>query len=120
MGLKNYFNLNRTGESKNKSATSKDQMPIYYQILMYVGLVLGVFFSLIFGQVENGVLNLNIDLSNILVKVFLSIVLALVITPLVYNKINPDRDSPILIQFCIFVQFGFFWNALIGNIASAI
>jgi hypothetical protein len=120
MGVLNYFNLNRTEVGKKKDVTSRDIMPIKYQIMMYIGIVLGVVISLIFGQVENGAFNPNIDLSNILFKIILSFFIGAIITPYVYRKVNPDRNSPILIQFFTFFQFGFFWNVIFVNIASVI
>ena len=87
------------------------------QITMYLGLFIGVLFSSAVMALQN---NSPVAISYPLVtRLVLSAVVALVLTPIVYQKLNLDPDSPFIVQFGLFVQNGVFWQVVINSISRA-
>ena len=85
-----------------------------HQLLMYLGTFLGIMFSTAICQFRSG----NIQLSLPIGEIILSAVIAVVIIPLVYEKLMLNPRAPLIVQFGIFVQNGVFWHVLIDSIGS--
>ena len=85
-----------------------------HQLLMYVGTFLGIVFSTAICQFRSGSVNLEFPIGEII----LSAVIAVVIIPLVYEKLMLNPRAPLIVQFGIFVQNGVFWHVLIDSIGS--
>jgi hypothetical protein len=84
------------------------------QLLMYLGTFIGVLLSTAVAHFRTG----NIDLTITVGEVLVSAVIALVIIPLVYEKLNLNPKAPFIVQFGLFVQNGVFWHVLIDSIGS--
>ena len=146
--MKEYFNLNeRARKARNNndgksfvvtgmpevfsetrahlqwdSASSKsiEEIPghltLATQILMYLGTFLGVLLSTAVAHFRSGNVNITITLG----EVIASAVIALVIIPLVYEKLSLNPKAPFIVQFGLFVQNGVFWHVLIESTGSAL
>jgi hypothetical protein len=86
------------------------------QGLMYCGTFLGVLLSTAVSHFRSG----NVDMTITLGEVTASAVVAFVIIPLVYEKLNLNPKAPFIVQFGLFVQNGVFWHVLIDSIGSAL
>ena len=99
------------------------------QIILYLGLVGGVFFSdaIMQFQISNG-----IDISMLFSRasfgrMILCALVAIVIMPNVYEKLVAsaggssfgNKGGPFFIQFCIFFQNGVFWSLILGAIGKS-
>jgi hypothetical protein len=84
------------------------------QLLMYLGTFIGVLLSTAVAHFGTGSTDLAITVGEVLV----SAVIALVIIPLVYEKLNLNPKAPFIVQFGLFVQNGVFWHVLIDSIGS--
>jgi hypothetical protein len=94
-----------------------NQIPIMEQILMYIGTVLGVVFSSAAMQFSAG------KLDRIAIRapaVIVAMVVAFVIIPVTFEKLNVKADAPLLVRFGLFVQHGVFWQVLFGTVGKAI
>jgi hypothetical protein len=88
-------------------------IPIAKQIVLYVGLFLGVIVSGVVSQFIGGQeLKFNVSVGLIIV----SAIIAIAIMPQVYQNLNPQTPFPA--QLGIFVQNGIFWNAVWTGIAK--
>ncbi|MFZ1976665.1 MAG: hypothetical protein WAV76_01810 [Bacteroidota bacterium] len=106
-------------ESKKMERTENDKysMSLWEQISTYLGIVVGVLFSSAAMQMKSGTpLNLNISFTSIL----LSLVIAFVILPVAYEKLNVNPASPIMIRIGFAVQHGVFWQVLFGSIGKLV
>jgi hypothetical protein len=82
------------------------EMSIVEQIAMYFGILLGVHFSFALrGSTTNS-------------SPTLAALTALVIMPVVYEKLNINPKAPFLIRFALFVQNGIFWDVLLNAISK--
>ena len=81
---------------------------------MYLGTFLGIVFSTAICQFRSGDIQLTIPIGEII----LSAVIAVVIIPLVYEKLMLNPRAPLIVQFGIFVQNGVFWHVLIDSVGS--
>jgi hypothetical protein len=86
------------------------------QLLMYAGVFIGVLLSTAVTHFRSG----NLDLTMTASEIILSAVIALVIIPVVYEKLNLDPGAPFIVQFGLFVQNGVFWHVLIDSIGSVL
>ena len=84
------------------------------QIIMYLGTFIGVLLSTAVTHFRHGNLNLTMTLGEIV----LSAVVALIIIPVVYEKLKLHPETPFIVQFGVFVQNGVFWHILIGSVGS--
>jgi len=124
-----YFDLNdrvQKGLKNNGGVLEKNPMtdsidgpeaPVIslpHQLLMYVGTFLGIVFSTAICQFRSGSMTLEFPIGEIM----LSAVIAVVIIPLVYEKLMLNPRAPLIVQFGIFVQNGVFWHMLIDSIGS--
>lgn len=86
-----FTEKSRNIPSGKGSATA---MPFYEQIFLYVSSVVGVLFSSIFNQSDPMTFSLNkININSIII----SMVIALVIIPFGYQKLNIKPDTPLII-----------------------
>jgi hypothetical protein len=136
--MKGYFNLNErarkawnnngtavTGLSEEVSETGchhlenpvemPAQLSVGYQVLMYVGTFIGVLLSTAVTHFQSG----N-TITFTLGEVVISAVIALVIIPVVYEKLQLNPEAPFIVQFGIFVQNGVFWHVLIDSVGSVL
>ena len=98
-----------SAEQENESAIS-----VAHQLVMYIGTFIGVLLSTAVTHFRSGTLELTITVG----EVALSAVIALVIIPLVYEKLMLNPRAPLIVQFGLFVQNGVFWHVLIDSIGS--
>jgi hypothetical protein len=125
-----YFDLNKraqNGKEKN-GGTSKNPEPeagqdidinflsVARQAAMYLGTFIGVLLSTAVTHFQAG----NTDLTFTVYEVVLSAVVAFVIIPVVYEKLQLNPGVPFVVQFGLFVQNGVFWHIVIGTIGSAL
>ena len=134
----NYFDLNlRYAKSRSSKTVAKrgmlsaengtatheatsersQRLSIWQQLLMYVGTVIGVFFSSAVRHLKEGIKNspeINVT------TVVLSSVVSLMLLPIVYEKLKMQPESPWLIRFGVFVQQGVFWNVLFEAMGKVI
>jgi hypothetical protein len=102
--------------SSQQRAVSVRKMSFWEQLLLYVGLVIGVIFSSYVMQFKSGeTIHLNITVTTALI----SAVIALIITPFVFEKLSVRPESPLLVRFGLFVQHGVFWQVVFGLIGKA-
>jgi hypothetical protein len=135
--MKGYFNLNErarkgwnngtvvTGLPKIVSETGcykqgnpvegPARLSVAYQVLMYVGTFIGVLLSTAVTHFQSG----N-TITFTLGEVAISAVIALVIIPVVYEKLQLNPEAPFIVQFGIFVQNGVFWHVLIDSVGSVL
>ena len=136
--MKEYFNLNerarKAWNNNGGSALSSDlpeifspemaqtmkespkRITVVNQVLMYIGTFMGVLLSTAVTHFRSG----NTDLTITVGEVVISAVIALVIIPLVYEKLMLNPESPFIVQFGLFVQNGVFWHVLIDSIGSVL
>jgi hypothetical protein len=89
-------------------------IPIAHQLFMYLGAFIGVLLSTAVSHFRSG----NVDLTITVGEVLVSAAIALVIIPLVYEKLSLNPRAPLIVQFGLFVQNGVFWHVLIDSIGS--
>lgn len=114
-----YLDLNsRANASSNTPSPSTPALSVANQVFMYLGTAIGVFFSsLITGSGAEEIAAID-ELSG--ANVLISLVLAIVIMPIVYEKLSVNRDAPFIVQLGVFVQNGAFWPVLVEGIGKAI
>jgi len=95
----------------------KSVMSLVHQLLMYLGTFLGVLLSTAVNHFINAE---SFELTVTFGEVVVSAAIALVIIPLVYEKLMLNPKAPLIVQFGIFVQNGVFWHVLIESIGSAL
>jgi multidrug transporter EmrE-like cation transporter len=102
---------------KKKTRTQEDEysMSLWEQIAVYSGIVAGVLFSSAAMQMKSDApININISASSILV----SLIIAFVILPAAYEKLNVNPASPLLVRIGLAIQHGVFWQVLFGSIGK--
>jgi hypothetical protein len=135
--MKGYFNLNErarkawennggnlvlnsvqdVSENSMQAVDEKESpghISVLHQLFMYFGTFLGVLLSTAVSHFRSG----NVDLTITVGHVIVSAVIALVIIPLVYEKLSLNPKAPFIVQFGIFVQNGVFWHVLIESVGS--
>ena len=113
-GLKNNGVLEKTPMTDSSEDPKPPALSLPHQLLMYVGTFLGIVFSTAICQFRSGSITLEFPIGEIM----LSAVIAVVIIPLVYEKLMLNPRAPLIVQFGIFVQNGVFWHVLIDSIGS--
>jgi hypothetical protein len=91
-------------------------MPIWEQLMMYFGTVVGVLFSSAVMEFKSGEFE---TFSVTITSIILSAVIALVIIPVVFEKLNVKPDAPLVVRLGLFVQHGVFWQVLFGAMGKA-
>ncbi|MBN1348261.1 hypothetical protein JXJ21_02530 [candidate division KSB1 bacterium] len=94
------------------------RMSTLHQVLMYVGVLFGILASSFvrnFPEIEKAFSDFNLG------KLVVSCVIALIIIPLIYQKLNVNPRAPFIVQFGLFVQNGVFWDVLlnVGHISPS-
>ncbi len=131
--MRKYFDLNdraqrarnngdtalfpETGNCCNPDSAEQEKgsaISVAHQLVMYIGTFIGVLLSTAVTHFRSGTLELTITVG----EVALSAVIALVIIPLVYEKLMLNPRAPLIVQFGLFVQNGVFWHVLIDSIGN--
>jgi cytochrome c oxidase assembly factor CtaG len=116
-GLKNNGGVVLEKDPGLTDLSRKSEIPVLsfpHQLLMYLGTFLGIVFSTAISQFRSGSVHVELPIGEII----LSAVIAVVIIPLVYEKLMLNPRAPLIVQFGIFVQNGVFWHVLIDSIGS--
>lgn len=124
-----YFNLNtqarkawgeaaeKVGAKDASGLVREGKLSLTQQLIMYVGLFVGVLFSTAVNQFRSGE---DITLAITTGKIVGSAIIALIIIPHVYGKLRLDPGSPLLFQFGLFVQNGVFWSIIVDLASGAV
>ena len=131
MSVGSYFNLNHasaTGAADGPAPPERPtagqlrerhrrRMPAWEQITMYLGVVAGVLGSTAVHQFQaaDGMMAFSVDLGMLATAALV----ALVIVPLVFDKLKVDPAAPFIVRLGLFVQNGVFWQVVIAGIAKA-
>ena len=116
-GLRNNGGAVIERADSNTNLSLNPEIPVLsfpHQLLMYLGTFLGIVFSTAICQFRSGSMHLELPIGEII----LSAVIAVVIIPLVYEKLMLNPRVPLIVQFGIFVQNGVFWHVLIDSVGS--
>jgi len=106
-----------TEAAGRKLKPEERKMPLWEQILLYLGTVVGVIFSSAASQLARGDQpTLSLSVATILT----SAVIGLVIIPLVYEKLKVKAESPLLVRVGLFVQSGVFWHVVCSAVGKAL
>ncbi|KYK31911.1 MAG: hypothetical protein AYK19_03610 [Theionarchaea archaeon DG-70-1] len=100
-----------------QSTENPSCMSLTRQILMYVGVFVGVLFSTVVSHFRSGE---EITLAMTIGEVVAAAIIALVIIPLVYEKLQLYPKAPFIVQFGLFVQNGVFWHVLIELVLEGV
>ena len=113
-----YFDLNQRAQRGLRSKAVElgppapepaGRMSAKSQICLYFGIFIGVLLSSAIDQYKiQGTVNFNFSPGVCLI----SGVVALILVPLVYEKLRVDPASPFIVQLGLFVQQGVFWQVL--------
>jgi len=87
------------------------------QLLLYLGIVVGVFFSSAIMQFKA---HSPISFTFSWPVLIVSMVIGCIIMPVAYDKLAIKPRAIFAVQFSLFVQTGVFWNVLIDAIAKGI
>jgi hypothetical protein len=113
-----YFDLNKKPAGSLKAQiTEKDKMSVLDQIVMYIGVLIGIVLSPTINNYAEGkpiLFSLNVPL------LLVSAAIALIIIPYVYKKIDVDPSAPFIVKLGLFVQNGVFWQLIFSSIGKAI
>lgn len=129
----NYFDLNKRAERGQQKlfqlfykkggvpttppTPAEPGLTVLDQITMYAGTAVGVLFSSAVSQFKNGTFG---GFSFTLPTLILSAVIALLIMPIVYEKINIKPSVPFIVRLGLFVQHGVFWHVLFDAVGKVI
>jgi hypothetical protein len=83
------------------------------QFLMVIGVFVGVIFSDVIGQFQNGS---QVTIGLTIGKIGVSVLVALILTPVAFSRLDPS--SPYIVKFALFIQSGVFWRVIIETIAK--
>lgn len=93
------------------------ELSTFRQISMYFGLFIGVFLSTAISQFKSGEeINISVSIGAILI----SAVIALILIPIVYEKLRLNPAAPFIVQFGLFVQNGVFWHVIFDSIGKLV
>ncbi|MBN1585384.1 hypothetical protein JW899_03390 [Candidatus Uhrbacteria bacterium] len=99
------------------AAAEKPAMPLWEQIVLYVGTVIGVLFS-------SAIMKFNVeetvDLRFSVATLAVAAVIALLVTPSAFEKLKVSPDSPFLSRLSLFAQHGVFWQVVIEALRKTI
>lgn len=123
-GKKREYRLSATsmerttkGAEPGEGADGTGKMSASRQITMYVGIFAGVLLSSLVNQFQKGEIpNLTLPTAVVLV---VSAVIALILSPVVYEKLQLKPNLPFIVQLGLFVQNGVFWQVLLATIGKA-
>lgn len=87
------------------------------QATMYLGIFIGILLSTAVSEFKNtGEINVTLTVS----KVVIAAIIAFMVVPQAYEKINANPDSPFIVQLGLFIQSGVFWSVTIELIAETL
>ncbi len=101
----------------SENTGNPSSISLTHQLFMYLGTFIGVLLSTAVNHFTAGE---NFELTVTFGEVVVSAAIALVIIPLVYEKLMLNPKAPLIVQFGLFVQNGVFWHVLIDSIGSAL
>jgi len=119
-----YFDLNRRAQNGLKRTAIALNHPALQpivrlsaasQICLYLGIFAGVLFS---SAVEHYTTEAKVDFHLSFGICLISAVIALILIPLVYQKLHVAPESPYIVQLGFFVQQGVFWHVLMNDISK--
>ncbi|MGD2250980.1 MAG: hypothetical protein PVF58_21490 [Candidatus Methanofastidiosia archaeon] len=110
-----YFDLNDRARKGEPARDVSGLASPVRQLAMYIGIFLGVIFSTAVEQFREGV---SIGLTLTTGKILISAIIAIMIIPTVYEKLNLNPEAPFIVQFGLFVQNGVFWSVAIDLISK--
>ena len=118
MGVASYFNLNSGAGARSTrlSARTADGMPAWEQITMYLGVLVGVIASTAVQQFTAGG---DVAFSASWGMLAIAALVALVLIPMVFEKLRVDPHAPFIVRLGLFVQTGVFWQVVMAGIAKA-
>ena len=96
-----WFNVNPQEEEQEGDAEEDVPLAFSEQILMYLGVLLGVCFRDLMLEQEAQV---NLPFAAMI---------ALAVVPIVFEKLSIKPRSPLQFRFGLFVQHGMFWDAIL-------
>jgi hypothetical protein len=121
-----YFDLNTRGGGRRDERNllpdtgpggpTRPQLSVARQLALYFALLVGVLFSSVIDKYKAGA-TVAISISPAVLLV--SAVIALMLIPIVYGKLNVQPDAPFFVQIGLFVQGGVFWHAIVSTAAKA-
>ena len=122
----NYFNLNKHVSTPSgkvlpdishgfaDSPETAQVIPVWKQITLYLGTVVGILFSPAITTFQAGKLGaLSIAISAVIV----SLIIAFLLMPTIFEK-GVKNDAPFIVQLGLFVQHGVFWSVLMASIGK--
>ncbi|KYK34198.1 MAG: hypothetical protein AYK19_02850 [Theionarchaea archaeon DG-70-1] len=87
------------------------------QAIMYLGIFIGILLSTTLSEFKSEeIINISLTIG----KVAISAIIAFMIVPQVYEKVNANPDSPFIVQLGLFVQNGVFWSVAVDLIAETL
>lgn len=102
-------------EEEEKQMAPLVKLSLIRQILMYLGIFIGVLFSSAVNQFAKGdSFSITINIGILLISAIISFTLI----PIVYEKLKLNPGAPFIVQFGIFVQNGVFWHVIINSIGK--
>ena len=100
-----------TAKNKGARGAPKNEMSAIQQLIMYSGVLLGVYLSKILNT-KTLIIDTQLDWITFGAAAFV----ALIIIPPVYEKLQVNLKAPFLIQLALFVQNGFFFQSFIDSL----
>ena len=119
-GLPEIFSAKTGNHLQNpvlENTGNPSSISLVHQLFMYLGIFIGVLLSTAVNHFTAGE---SFELAVTFGEVVVSAVVALIIIPLVYEKLMLNPKAPLIVQFGLFVQNGVFWHVLIDSIGSAL
>jgi hypothetical protein len=118
--MRNFFDLNKRtqkawGSIHVNALDTEEVLPrltAVRQAVMYIGVFTGVIFSTAVNHLRSGAPEFTVTCT----EAVLAAIIALVIIPVVYEKLKLHPGTPFIVQFGIFVQNGVFWHILIDSV----
>ncbi|MBF0464271.1 MAG: hypothetical protein HQK88_05170 [Nitrospirae bacterium] len=102
---------------KKSKKNVKTDLTWWEQVFMYVGVVIGIIFSKSLNVYSNsGILSLDIGIQAFLVYS----VIALVTIPIIYEKLSIKANTPFIVRFGLFVQYGVFGELILNSVIRTI
>lgn len=105
-------------EEMQISAKHKETITVIDQLIMYVGILIGVIFSSVLFQYKETNI---VDFSHLSIPLFLiSFVIAFLIAPQTFEKLSVNPNGPFIVRFGLFIQQGIFWQVFLDALSFAV
>jgi len=102
----------------NNVTETKESNSIWQQLIMYLGIFIGVLLSSYVFAMKDGKGITEIKFG--WVSILISLVISLILIPKVYEKLEVKPKTPFIVKLGLFVQQGVFWQVLLGAIGKTI